>query len=125
MAKQIMQFRYYGKDNSNKNYPENFYRETENKSQKPLLNGKLFDNYKNISALGIQAKPGAKFYLNETGYPITIGDTGIFEIDLQDLGMITKIRFAESLIDYYDNQGQSEDADRLLIDIIYEGGNSN
>lgn len=55
-------------------------------------------------------------FLNGQEYPIVIGETGIFEIDLQNYGQIFSIRFtAESLDDY-----QKFD-DRLLIDIIYEG----
>lgn len=55
-------------------------------------------------------------FLNGQEYPIIIGETGIFEIDLQNYGQIFSIRFtAESLDDY------QEFDDRLLIDIIYEG----
>jgi hypothetical protein len=66
--------------------------------------------------LGIQGRPGTMMFLNGQEYPIVIGETGIFEIDLQNYGQIFSIRFtAESLDDY------QEFDDRLLIDIIYEG----
>ena len=56
------------------------------------------------------------FYLNDSNYPIVIGETGIYEIDLQNYGQIYSIRFtSESLNEY------SIGKDRLLIDIIYEG----
>jgi hypothetical protein len=35
-----------------------------------------------VSHLGIQGIPGTTFYLNQNGDPITIGITGVYEIDL-------------------------------------------
>ena len=133
LAKQIKQFRYYGKNYNTQdyNYPSNnFYGEGKNYNitKNPLVMGTLFDDINNISALGIQAKPGTMFYLNDNytdgDYPIIIGETGIFEIDLQDLGTINKIRFKQASINHYDNPSDPSNPDRLLIDIIYEGGKS-
>ena len=121
MAKQIKQFRYYGKNNIN-TYPMNEIFANGNKNNTNyLVKGNIFEKYNNITQLGIQAKSGTTFWLNDTGYEIIIGDTGIFEIDLQDLGTINKIRFSESDITDYDNL---DGKDRLLIDIIYEGGSN-
>jgi hypothetical protein len=55
-------------------------------------------------------------FLNGQEYPIVIGETGIFEIDLQNYGQIFSIRFTGDSLDDY-----QEHDDRLLIDIIYEG----
>lgn len=49
-----------------------------------------------------------------------IGETGIYELDLENVGRITAIRFdandLETIYTQPDNQ-----AIRLLIDIVYEG----
>jgi hypothetical protein len=66
--------------------------------------------------LGIQGRPGTMMFLNGQEYPIVIGETGIFEIDLQNYGQIFSIRFTGDSLDDY-----QEHDDRLLIDIIYEG----
>ena len=61
-----------------------------------------------------------------------IGETGIYELNLEGIGTITSIRFenfsdkaSQNLDSYYnpkDNiEADGNRADRLLIDIIYEG----
>jgi hypothetical protein len=84
-----------------------------------LVAGNIFEDCGFITHLGIQAKPGTKFYLNNSDFPITVGFTGIYELELEKYGHIYAIRFDRSSIDKYDNAGNT---DRLLIDIIYEGG---
>lgn len=105
--KQITQFRYYG---------ENRVENTENTTKKLLTTGNIFNGY-NISQLGIQARPGTKFWLNNSRYAIWVGDTGIYELDLQNSGYIYQIRFDSDSINVYDAVGNT---DRLLIDIVYE-----
>ena len=115
-----MQFRYYGQGNVN-NYPTigpnpaSYYNK--------LISGNIFENYGVISKIGIQCRPGIHFYLNGSAYPIEIGETGIYELDLEGYGQIASIRFAESSdtlngIDIFDRE---EVYDKLLIDIVYEG----
>ena len=110
--KQIKQFRYYGSF-SDKNYPalKNYYG--------TLSSGNLFASHSGISHLGIQATPGTKFYLNDSAFPITIGFTGIYELELQGLGHIYSIRFDKNSLAEYDKE---DNEDRILIDIMYEGG---
>lgn len=111
--KQIKQFRYYDSTNIN-NYPQfiNYYGK--------LVNGNIFESLGAISSLGIQGIPGTKFYLNGASFPITIGKTGIYELDLGEHGRIHSIKFdRQSLEDYY----TPDDTNRLLIDVLYEGGN--
>ena len=85
-----------------------------------LVSGNIFKNYGAVSKLGIQGEPGLKFYLNNSDFPIMIGETGIYELDLENIGRITAIRFdANDLNNIYtepDNLTR-----RLLIDIVYEG----
>jgi hypothetical protein len=48
-----------------------------------------------------------------------VGETGIYELDLENVGRITTIRFDKSDLDaFYNPEYQS---DKLLIDIVYEG----
>ena len=110
--KQIKQFRYYG-SMSDKNYPalENY--------QHILANGNLFAQHNGITHLGIQAIPGTRFYLNNSVHSITVGYTGIYELDLQIHGYIHSIRFDPTSLAQYAGGTES---DRILIDIIYEGG---
>ena len=119
-----MQFRYYGQGDS-RNYPT--IGSTELSYYNKLISGNIFENYGVISKIGIQCRPGIHFYLNGSNYPIEIGETGIYELDLEGYGQITSIRFAESSdnlqgIDIFENP---EVNDRLLIDIIYEGSGVN
>ena len=98
---------------SNQNYPalSNYYG--------TLSSGNLFASHSGISHLGIQATPGTKFYLNNSAFPITIGFTGIYELELGGLGHIFSIRFDKTSLDEYD---KADNEDRILIDIMYEGG---
>ena len=81
-----------------------------------LQYGNIFENFSQISQLGIQGYPGTVFYLNGSDYPITLGETGIYEIDLQDRGFIHSINFiGNSAFEAYTK------GSRLLIDIVYEG----
>lgn len=105
--KSVKQFRYYGIDDEN-NYPSKVVNYTQ------LRRGNIFKDSGVISQLGIQGKPGTKFFLNGGSHSITIGDTGIFELDLKGKGFISAIRFDGDSLDSY------EDNDRLLIDIVYE-----
>ena len=106
MAKQIMQFRYYG-ENSVKNQPNNI-------SMARLTKGSIFANYLPITQLGIQALPGTEFYLNNSISPILIGSTGIYEIDLEGLSEITDLHFNRKSLEAINNNENAY----LIIDII-------
>ena len=116
MAKKIMQFRYVQiPDPNNKGEfiwpPE-------------LMTDNIFKNYSSISKLGIQAGPGTRFTLGSTSndYPIEIGLTGIYELDLEDYGYINYLKFIE-IKSPYSEIGEKEPVNLpLLIDIVYEGG---
>ena len=110
--KHIKQFRYYGSKSSN-NYPalSNY--------QGILSAGNLFASHGGISQLGIQALPGTKFYLNNSPHSITVGATGIYELDMHGLGHIYSIKFDPTTLASYDKENSTA---RILIDIVYEGG---
>ena len=83
-----------------------------------FVGGNIFQEYSAITQLGLQGRPGTVFYLNDSQYPIVIGETGIYEIDLEGYGQIFRIKFESSSLKWYDEDGKG---DRLLIDIIFEG----
>lgn len=124
--KYIKQFRYYG-TNSPNNYPEI------NDYYSNLTSGNIFRSYGAISQLGVQAPPGTKFYLNNSLYNITVGATGIFELDLEGYGRITSIRFdrdsiSNAALGYDDETLESNDPNdptHIMIDIVYEGAGVN
>jgi hypothetical protein len=49
-----------------------------------------------------------------------VGETGIYELDLGEYGHIYSIRFDATTLDMYYTRVANR---RLLIDIMYEGGN--
>lgn len=110
MAKQIKQFRYY-EQNSNKNYPNTI-------SLSNLASGSIFSKYVPIIQLGIQSLPGTKFYLNNSNDPVIIGNTGIYELNLNGLSEITAIEFDRQSI----NSIATNASAYLIVDILYEDG---
>ena len=111
--KRIAQFRYYGKSKDELNYHPAYGHVDSDNYFELLTKGFLFDNFKGISKLGIQCRPNTKFYLNNSNYPIVIGNTGIYELDLENHGQINNIHFDGAVL-------EGLDGDRLLIDIVYE-----
>lgn len=108
--KSIKQFIFYGKDD-NRNFPKDF----------DDWKYDLFKKYGAVSHLGIQGEPGVLFCLN--GAPddeaISIGGTGVYEIDLNGVGYISHLRFLEdNLQNHYPTNLTSPR--RLIVDIVHE-----
>lgn len=112
MAKKVKQIRYYS-DTSNNNYPTGQH----SPKYRTLISGSAFSNYMPIIQLGIQSLPGTKFYLNGSNNPIIIGNTGIYELDLQGLTEINSLQFDASSLALIQNNNSAY----LIVDIIYEG----
>lgn len=106
MANKIMQFRYYGEKVSN-NQPSNI-------SASNLASGHIFSGYLPITQLGIQTLPGTKFYLNNSIYPVIIGSTGIYELDLKGVTQITEIHFDKRSLNLINENNNAY----LIVDII-------
>ena len=104
----IRQFRFYGDGNAN-NYPKDL-------TATELTTGNIFNGLGSISQLGIQGRPGTTFYLNGQLFPIVLGPTGIYEVDLKNSGQIYSIRFGKDFFKDY------QAGERLLIDFVYKGG---
>ena len=117
MAKQVMQFRYYGENETEigKNYPRGI-------TKSRLKSGAAFSNYYPIIKLGIQSLPGQKFYLNDANTSIIIGSTGIYELDLEGYAEITNLAFDINGLNLIDNNPNAY----LIVDIISDkqGGNN-
>lgn len=117
--KRIAQFRFRGswiENNGIVIHPDNY---PTNLQQDMLVASNIFRDYGPVSQLGIQAPPGLRFYLNNSDYPIMVGETGIYELNLENVGRITSIRFDKSDLETFYNHDYQ--ADKLLIDIVYEG----
>lgn len=134
--KRIAQFRFHGSAFGpdgiwyyhNDNYPADLDRDT-------LVFGNIFQKLGPVSQLGIQAPPGTRFFLNNSAFPIMVGETGIYELNLEGIGRITAISFNKDDLDELyklkvngdsvvkDNKGNPvwDVADKILIDVVYEG----
>lgn len=110
MAKRIQQFRYYTNKHVN-NQPTNI-------SYQNLVSGSIFSNYLPITQLGVQGLPGMKFYLNNSREGIIIGNTGIYELDLQGQAEITALSFDAASV----NAVRNNENGYLIVDIIYDNG---
>ena len=107
MAKQNHQFRFKG---NNPNIG------TDNWAT--LVSGSAFSSYfnKGVEQIGIQALPGTRFKLDSSPDWVTIGSTGIFELDLTNKALITSLCFdRDSVWNIKEGSGLS-----LLIDIVYQ-----
>ena len=106
MAKEFQQFVYMNKD--------------EVINQMNASNRNIISDIQ-VYKLGIQGYPGLKFLINQqisdtnqTPLDLIIGNTGVFEIDLEGSGnYITDLRFSDqTIIDL---------PSPIIIDIMYEG----
>lgn len=110
MAKRIKQFRYYKQADAEKNSPISITRPS-------LTTGQIFRDFLPITHLGIQALPGTKFYLNGNIYPVIVGHTGLYELDLANNMRITALSFDNDSIKAIEENPNGY----LIIDVIYEG----
>lgn len=91
--------------------------------------------YTNISQIGIQGAPGTRFWLNnaqqssnsQVSQGIILNWTGIFEIDLSDIGgEINSIVFDPSSENLYKGPETAEGIQpnnyKLIVDILYDNG---
>lgn len=109
MAKYINQVRYYGDGNA-KNSASNVTLTT-------LQSGSTFHNTLPIVQLGIQTLPGMKVYINNHTNPVIVGQTGIYELNVDGISYITDLRFDGSTLSVI-NKNQNNAY--LIIDYLYE-----
>lgn len=113
MSKKIEQVRFY-KNGDSRNSPNGL-------SMNRLISGSVFSNPSKypILQLGIQTLPGVKFYLNNAITPITVGYTGIYDLDLEGITEITQLNFDKDSMIMINSNPDSY----LIVDFIYEEGN--
>lgn len=109
MAINVKQFRFFDSKNSNN------YNEPSNITKEGLISGSVFAPYVPIIQLGIQSLPGVQFCVNDNIDSITIGNTGIYELELDTQVSIAKLRFSSKSIEMIEN---STDLG-LIVDILY------
>lgn len=107
MAKSINQIRYYGEG-----HPKN----TPNANFMKLRSGSIFGETIPITQLGIQTIPGVKVFINHNPNPIVIGQTGIYELNVDGLSYINDIKFDGASLNLIDASTNAY----LIIDYIYE-----
>lgn len=97
MAKTVGQIRYYG-DHSPKNYPVGL-------SRAQLQYGLFFDGVVPITQLGVQSFPGAEILINShqsSAGSVIIGQTGIYELNLQGAAHINQLRVSAQTLNLID-----------------------
>ena len=77
--------------------------------------GDIFNKVYPISQLGIQAIPGTKFYLNGSVKPITIGASGIYDLDIKNGARVTGLGFDRTSLENITQSGTGY----LIVDILY------
>lgn len=82
-----------------------------------FTSGSLLSTYGTVTQLGIQGPTGMQWYLNNGSSPLTMGATGIYELDMENVGRITSIRLLDSSKSLIEGNSFG-----LVIDIAYEGG---
>lgn len=112
--KKITQFVYYGKN------VRDHLKKKCNPADLNRWKYNVLEGYGPVSHLGIQGSPGVTFYLNHSSDPITLGATGIYELNLEGIGHITSLKFD---MDVLNKMYDSEESllKRVIVDIIYEG----
>ena len=110
MARNLIQLRYYG-DNDERNLPRELTKES-------LSTGEAFYNYLPIRQLGVQTIPGVKFYLNDSVFPIIMGNSGIYDLMSTGTLRIGKLDFDPSSLSRIEKNANNY----LIIDILYGEG---
>ena len=117
MANKIKQFRYYNDTNNlGKNSPSVITIDGADVdvSYAHYVSGAVFGECFPVLQFGIQSLPGTKFYLNNSIYPVVIGSTGIYELDLKGVTQITEIHFDKRSLNLINENNNAY----LIVDII-------
>ena len=102
MARKIGQIRYYG-TGSNSNTDKN-----------SLIDGSAFSSYYPIVQLGVQALPGTMLAINNSETPLSIGATGIYELNIDGLATITSLCFFRASLTNLPNDAS------IIVDFAYD-----
>lgn len=118
MANRVKQFRYYNDKEAEKGTASN--NSPAGAEMSKFIDGTVFADCFPISQLGIQALPGTRVLLNKATDQdyILIGQTGIFELDLDNQTEITSICFDKESMEKINAVTNAV----LIVDIIYDDG---
>ena len=116
MSKKLKQFRFYG-NGDERNSPKVKPIEGTDVVIEDYQTGKIFEleGVFPISQLGIQGPPGTKFYLNGSVKYITIGISGIYDLDIKNGSRITRLGFDRNSLERINPNGTGY----LIVDILY------
>ena len=90
-----------------------YYSDSVNVEISELVSGSIFEGKYPMTSVQIQARPGPKFYLNNSIFPIIIGETGKYKIESYE---INQLNFdAKSM-----NAIKANQNGYLIVDYIYE-----
>ncbi len=113
MARKVAQIRYYG-DRENKADGKN---QPNNLTNVQLRSGSAFSQYMPLKQIGIQTMPGVEFYLNGSVEPIIIGNTGIYELNVENLTEITSLSFDYKSLKMIN---ESPSTAYIIVDMLYD-----
>lgn len=113
MSKKLTQFRFYS-DESSENYPVKNLNDKSVTTQ-DYVSGSIFKDALPILQLGIQALPGTKFYLNGSINPIYVGNSGIYDLDIEEEVRINGLAFEQDSMNRINDTGSAI----LIVDILY------
>ena len=80
------------------------------------MNGSFLGDITHIVQFGIQTLSGVKFSLNGSDDYITVGKTGVYEIELTDDVTISDIHFFEESLQLINDNSTAY----LILDLAYE-----
>ena len=109
MPKQVNQVRYFGEKHSKNSDPLI--------TKRSLMYGTAFSNHYPIIQLGVQTLPGMKIYINGHENPVIVGQTGIYELNVDGITHITKLEFDGEVLNLIDSNNTNS---YLIVDYIYE-----
>lgn len=109
MPKEVNQIRYYG-DGNRKNSDSKV-------SKRSLQYGTVFSDHYPIIQLGVQTLPGMKIYINKHTNPVIVGQTGIYELNVDGISHITSLEFDGAVLNMIDSDKSNS---YLIVDYIYE-----
>lgn len=106
MARYVNQIRYYGEGHSKSNT-----------NASVLSSGAAFFNTLPIVQLGVQSVPGTMITINNHTSPIIVGQTGIYELNVDGISYITDLKFSGDVLQTINN---SNGRLFLIVDYVYE-----
>lgn len=110
--KYVDQIRYYGDTQRSRNSSPNV-------NQMTLSSGSIFHGKGRIIQIGVQTLPGMEIYINKNPNPVIVGQTGIYELNLEGISSIYELKFGITQLRTINNPTNNA---YLIVDYIYEQG---